>query len=144
MHFLINCGHGDRKTDTINFRNGQARLDVEDYIEGAPELIVEMAASSVAIDLHAKKQAYRCNGVKEYIVWQVLNQKLSWLYLEQGEYLELATDSNGILRSQIFPGLWLAVAELLGGNMQSVLSVLQRGLQSPEHVAFVQKLADLG
>ncbi|MBC1223546.1 Uma2 family endonuclease [Nostoc sp. UCD121] len=119
---------------------GQARLSDDDYIEGAPELIVEIAASSVAIDLHAKKQAYRRNGVKEYIVWQVLDQKLTWFYLEQGEYLELATDSNGILRSQIFPGLWLGVAELLAGNMQSVLSVLQTGLQSPEHAAFVQRL----
>lgn len=119
---------------------GQARLSDDDYIEGAPELIVEIAASSVAIDLHAKKQAYRRNGVKEYIVWQVLDQKLTWFYLEQGEYLELATDSNGILRSQIFPGLWLGVAELLAGNMQSVLTVLQTGLQSPEHAAFVQRL----
>ncbi|MCC5644606.1 Uma2 family endonuclease [Nostoc sp. CHAB 5824] len=120
---------------------GQARLSDDDYIEGAPELIVEIAASSVAIDLHAKKQAYRRNGVKEYIVWQVLDQKLTWFYLEQGEYVELATDSNGILRSQIFPGLWLGVAELLAGNMQSVLTVLQTGLQSPEHAAFVQILA---
>ncbi|MGF2034403.1 MAG: Uma2 family endonuclease [Nostoc sp. CmiVER01] len=119
---------------------GQARLSEDDYIEGAPELIVEIAASSVAIDLHAKKQAYRRNGVKEYIVWQVLDQKLTWFYLEQGEYVELATDSNGILRSQIFPGLWLGVTELLAGNMQSVLTVLQTGLQSPEHAAFVQRL----
>ncbi|HYX13295.1 MAG TPA: Uma2 family endonuclease [Nostoc sp.] len=119
---------------------GQARLSDDDYIEGAPELIVEIAASSVAIDLHAKKQAYRRNGVKEYIVWQVLDQKLTWFYLEQGEYLELASDSDGILRSQIFPGLWLGVAELLAGNMQSVLTILQTGLQSPEHAAFVQRL----
>ncbi|MEH2432667.1 MAG: Uma2 family endonuclease [Nostoc sp.] len=119
---------------------GQTKLSDDDYIEGAPELIVEIAASSVAIDLHAKKQAYRRNGVKEYIVWQVLDQKLTWFYLEQGEYLELATDSNGILRSQAFPGLWLGVAELLAGNMQSVLTVLQTGLQSPEHAEFVQRL----
>lgn len=123
---------------------GQVRLSEDDYIEGAPELIVEIAASSVAIDLHAKKQAYRRNGVKEYIVWQVLDRKLSWFYLEQGEYLELATDSSGILQSRVFPGLWLAVAELLTGNMRSVLNFLQAGLQSPEHAAFIQKLADVG
>lgn len=123
---------------------GQARLSEDDYIEGAPELIIEVAASSVAIDLHAKKQAYRRNGVKEYIVWQVLDQKLSWFYLQEGEYLELATDGSGILQSRVFPGLWLAVAELLVGNMQSVLTVLQAGLQSAEHAAFVRKLASLG
>ncbi|QLE59427.1 Uma2 family endonuclease [Nostoc sp. TCL26-01] len=123
---------------------GQARLSEDDYIEGAPELVVEIAASSVAIDLHGKKQAYRRNGVKEYIVWQVLEQKVTWFYLEQGEYLELAADSDGIVRSRVFPGLWLAVNDLLAGNMQQVLMVLQTGLQSNEHRAFVEKLALVG
>jgi Uma2 family endonuclease len=68
---------------------GQAQVSDDDYIEGAPELVVEIAASSSAIDLHAKKQAYRRNGVKEYIVWQVLNRKISWFYLDEGEYLDL-------------------------------------------------------
>jgi Uma2 family endonuclease len=120
---------------------GQTKLSDDDYIEGAPELIIEIAASSVAIDLHAKKQAYRRNGVKEYIVWQVGDRKLTWFYLERGEYLELATDSDGIVRSQVFPGLWLAVVELLAGNMQTVLTILQAGLQSPEHAAFLRELA---
>lgn len=119
---------------------GQTRISEDDYIEGAPELVVEIAASSAAIDLHGKKQAYRRNGVKEYIVWQVLDQKLTWFSLEQGEYLELAPDQNGILQSRVFPGLWLAVNELLIGNMQGVLNVLQAGLQSVEHGDFIQKL----
>jgi Uma2 family endonuclease len=63
--------------------------------------------------------------VKEYIVWQVLDQKISWFYLDMGEYLDLPTDTDGIIRSRVFPGLWLAVVELLPGNMQGVLAVLQ-------------------
>jgi Uma2 family endonuclease len=112
---------------------GQTRISEDDYIEGAPELVVEIAASSAAIDLHGKKHAYRRNGVKEYIVWQVLEQKLTWFYLEKGEYLELVADENGILKSRLFPGLWLAVNELLTGKMSDVLQVLQAGLQSREH-----------
>ncbi|MBF2049926.1 MAG: Uma2 family endonuclease [Leptolyngbya sp. IPPAS B-1204] len=119
---------------------GQARLSDDDYIEGAPELIVEIAASSAAIDLHAKKQVYRRNGVQEYIVWQVLDQTLSWFVLEQGEYVELPIDATGILCSRVFPGLRLASTELLTGNMQQVLAVLQAGLQSSEHTAFIQRL----
>ncbi|PHM09322.1 Uma2 family endonuclease [Nostoc sp. 'Peltigera malacea cyanobiont' DB3992] len=119
---------------------GQTRLSEDDYIEGAPELVVEIAASSAAIDLHGKKQAYRRNGVKEYIVWQVLDQKLTWFSLEQGEYLELVPDNEGVLRSRVFPGLWLAATELLAGNMQGVLKVLQVGLQSAEHGDFIKKL----
>jgi len=119
---------------------GQASLSEDDYIEGAPELMVEIAASSVAIDLHTKKQVYRRNGVKEYIVWQALEQKISWFYLEKGEYVELPVDADGIIRSRTFPGLWLAVASVLSGNMKDVLKVLQEGMQSPEHAAFVHKL----
>lgn len=122
---------------------GQTRISEDDYIEGPPELVVEIAASSVAIDLHGKKQAYRRNGVREYIVWQVLDEKLSWFSLQEGEYLELAPNEEGVLQSRVFPGLWLAVNELLTGNMQVVLNVLQTGLQSVEHADFIDKLGDL-
>lgn len=120
---------------------GQSRVDEDDYIEGAPELVAEVAASSAAIDLHDKKNAYRRNGVLEYIVWQIFENKLDWFYLQQGEYVSLDVDTKGIVRSQIFPGLWLSVADLLTFNMKQVLSVLQAGLNSPEHDTFVQRLS---
>lgn len=119
---------------------GQARLSEDDYVEGAPELVVEIAASSVAIDLHDKKRAYRRNGVQEYIVWQVFEQKLDWFYLQQGEYVSLPVDEDNVIRSRVFPGLWLAAGDLLAGNMGRVLSVLQEGLASGEHGMFVQEL----
>ncbi|WP_404783966.1 Uma2 family endonuclease [Altericista sp. CCNU0014] len=120
---------------------GQSRISVDDYVEGAPELVAEIAASSAAIDLGDKKRAYCRNGVKEYIVWQVFDQKLDWFYLQEGEYLSLPTDTDGIVCSQIFPGLWLAVEDLLAGNIPRVLAILQEGLASPEHAMFLQKLA---
>ncbi|MGJ3246751.1 MAG: Uma2 family endonuclease [Elainellaceae cyanobacterium] len=119
---------------------GQSRLSEDDYIEGAPELIVEIAASSAAIDLYDKKTAYRRNGVREYIVWQVLERRLDWFYLEQGEFLSLTAGDDGIFRSQVFPGLWLDKTALLAGNMAQVLSCLQAGLQTQTHANFVQNL----
>jgi Uma2 family endonuclease len=119
---------------------GQARISEEDYIEGAPELIVEVAASSAAIDLRDKKRAYRRNGVREYLVWQVFEQKLDWFYLDNGDY-HLLLPENGILKSQVFPGLWLAVQELLNGNMAEVLSTLQQGIASPDHTTFTEHLS---
>jgi Uma2 family endonuclease len=118
---------------------GQARLSEDDYIEGAPELVAEIAASSAAIDLGDKKRAYRRNGIREYIVWQVFEQRLDWFYLQEGEYVPLPVDEDGVIRSQVFPGLWLAVDNLLAGNMGRVLAVLQEGLAAPEHTAFVQQ-----
>ncbi|MGD1906014.1 MAG: Uma2 family endonuclease [Leptolyngbyaceae cyanobacterium] len=120
---------------------GQARLSNDDYIEGAPELVAEIAASSAAIDLGDKQRAYRRNGVQEYIVWQVFDQKIDWFSLQNGEYIPLSVDSSGVVRSDVFPGLWLATHDLLAGNMAQVLSILQNGLADSTHDSFVQKLA---
>jgi Uma2 family endonuclease len=119
---------------------GQARLSEDDYIEGAPELVAEIAASSAAIDLGDKKRSYRRNGIKEYIVWQVFEQKLDWFCLQEGEYVPLPVDEYGVIKSLVFPGLWLAVDDLLSGNMGRVLAVLQSGLAVSEHDVFVQEL----
>jgi Uma2 family endonuclease len=119
----------------------QATIGADDYIEGAPELIVEVAASSAAIDLHDKKRAYRRNQVQEYMVWRTLEGQLDWFVLKADDYVTQLPDQQGIVRSQIFPGLWLAVSALLSGEMTTVLSVLQQGLNSPEHQAFVQQLS---
>lgn len=116
-------------------------MSADDYIEGAPELVVEIAASSAAYDLYDKKKAYRRNGVQEYIVWQIFENKLNWFHLSKGEYLLLEPDAAGVLRSPMFPGLWLAVPSLLEGNMAQVLIVLQEGLNSPEHAEFMKRLS---
>jgi Uma2 family endonuclease len=121
---------------------GQARLSEDDYIEGAPELVAEIAASSAAIDLGDKKRAYRRNGIQEYIVWQVFDQKLDWFSLQEGEYVPLPINADGIILSRVFPGLWLAVDDLLAGNMARVLTVLQEGLASSEHAEFAQSLSN--
>ncbi len=119
---------------------GRSRISEDDYIEGAPELVAEVAASNASNDLHDKKNAYRRNGVLEYIVWQVFENKLDWFYLENGEYVSLEPDASGVIKSNIFPGLWLAASALLAGEMKQVLNVLQQGLNSPEQVEFIKQL----
>jgi Uma2 family endonuclease len=116
---------------------GQAKISEDDYIEGSPELIVEVAASSAAYDLHDKKRAYRRNGVQEYLVWRVYENQLDWFRLEAGEYILLEPDDLGIIRSVVFPGLHLAVSALLSGEMIKVLEILQQGLNAPEHQEFI-------
>jgi Uma2 family endonuclease len=120
---------------------GQARLSPDGYLEGTPELVVEIAASSAAIDLGDKKQAYRRNGVQEYLVWQVYENRLDWFSLVDGDYQSLPIDAQGVARSATFPGLWLAVPALLNGDMAKVLSTLQAGLESPEHQQFATTLS---
>lgn len=120
---------------------GQAQLTEDDYVEGSPELVAEVAASSAARDLHDKKNAYRRSEVQEYVVWQVLENKLDWFCLREGKYISLEPNQAGVICSRVFPGLWLAVSSLLKGDMAKVLAVLQEGLSSSEHAAFVEELS---
>lgn len=120
---------------------GQARISDDDYVEGAPELVVEVASSSVSYDLHAKPHVYRRNRVREYVVWRVLDGQIDWLVFRNERYEPLAPDDRGRFRSTVFPGLWLDPAALLRGDLAAVLAALREGLETPEHAAFAAELA---
>ena len=119
---------------------GRSRIDEDDYVEGAPEFIVEIAASSASYDLHAKLRVYQRIGVQEYLVVQMYEQRMDWFVLREGVYGVLEPDGAGVLCSEVFPGLWLEPAALLAGELAAMLDVLREGLASPEHTAFVEQL----
>lgn len=121
---------------------GASRVSDDGYIEGPPELIVEVTVSSASYDLHDKLRVYRRHGIQEYVVWRILDQQLDWFVLEEGRYVPLPADEHGVVRSQVFPGLWLDVQALLAGDLARVLAVLQQGLASEEHNTFVQRLKE--
>ncbi len=121
---------------------GASRLSQDDYIEGPPELAVEIAASSVAIDLGDKRQAYQRNGIQEYLVWRVFERQIDWFSLDAGQYVKLPVAADGTIRSRVFPGLWLAVEALLTGDLAMVLAGVNQGLATIEHGKFVEKLAN--
>ena len=119
---------------------GQSRLSADGYIEGAPELVAEVASSSVSYDLHAKLHVYRRNGVCEYVVWRVFKRDIDWFVLRAGQYERLPLDPDGLLRSEVFAGLWLDPAALVQGELARVLAMVQQGLASPEQATFVTRL----
>ena len=112
----------------LRFEKGQSHVSVDDYIEGAPELVAEIASSSTAIDLHRKLHVYLRSGVQEYLVWRTLDKQVDWFELRDGEYVRMLPDDAGRLHSRVFPGLCLAVTPLLAGNLAGVLKELQAGL----------------
>ena len=121
---------------------GQSIVDEDGYVEGAPELMVEIAASSVSIDLHKKRDVYQSNRVQEYIVWRVNDRALEWFCLQDDRYVDLLPDpETGFLCSRVFPGLWLDRQALLRGDLVGAIATLQQGLATAEHEAFVQQLA---
>ena len=119
---------------------GQAKINADGYLEGVPEFIGEVAASSVSIDMNLKFRAYRRNGVREYLVWRVQDVNVDWFELNQGDYVLLIPSADGIVRSRVFPGLWLDAAAMLRGQMATVLDVLQHGLATSEHAVFIHLL----
>ena len=131
IQLFISPNHGGRTGET----------QVGNYVLGAPELMIEIAVSSASKDLHSKKRSYRRNEVWEYVVWRVLDDRIDWFVLRDGRYGRLKPTPEGLFKSERFPGLWLDEAAALDGDMVTVLRVLQEGLASPEHAAFVAKLA---
>jgi Uma2 family endonuclease len=123
-------------------QGGQSRI-VQGYIEGAPEFVAEVAASTASYDLHDKMHVYRRNGVREYLVWRVWDREIDWFILREDRYESLSRGPDGIYRSEVMPGLWLDPAAMVGGDLQRVLSVLQLGIASPEHQSFASKLQSI-
>ena len=119
---------------------GQSRVAADGFIEGAPELVVEISGSSASYDLHAKLHIYRRAGVCEYIVWRVYDRALDWFVLEEGRFEAQTPDDQGVLSSRVFPGLRVPVAAMLDGQLADVLAAVQQGVQTPEHAAFVKEL----
>ncbi|MCB9880004.1 MAG: Uma2 family endonuclease, partial [Planctomycetes bacterium] len=112
----------------------------EGYLEGPPELIAEVAASSVSYDLHQKLHVYRRHGVREYLVHRVDDGEVDWFVLEAGQYVRMQPDDEGLLRSRTFPGLWLSPQLLLAGDLRGLRDLVERGCREPAHSAFAAGL----
>jgi Uma2 family endonuclease len=119
---------------------GQVQLSEDGYVVGAPELVAEVSASTVHIDLNEKHRVYARNGVREYLVWRVEVQAVDWFALKEGKYQRLSLNSAGVYQSEVFPGLRLNQAALIQSDVSAVFQVLQQGVASPEHAAFVGSL----
>jgi Uma2 family endonuclease len=120
---------------------GRSRIAADGYLEGPPELVIEVAASSVSYDLHQKLGVYRRNGVPEYLVHRADDREVDWFVLEGGVYVRQQPDAAGMLKSRVFPGLWLDVPALLRGDLQALRAAIERGTADPLHAALVRRLA---
>lgn len=121
---------------------GRVTLDAEGYLSGSPEFILEVSASRVNIDLGQRFQVYLRNQVSEYVVWRIYDSAIDWFVFRNGQFDRHEPDpADGLLKSAVFPGLWLDPAALVNRDKMAVLAALSRGLASPEHAAFVQQLA---
>jgi Uma2 family endonuclease len=121
---------------------GQSKTTPDDYVDGPPELVIEISHASRSLDLHGKKDEYARHGVREYIVWTLSDNRLHWFDLAAGE--ELSADADGVMRVRQFPGLWIDAAALLGKDYKKLVTTMQQGLATPEHATFVERLRRAG
>jgi Uma2 family endonuclease len=119
----------------------RTRAGASGILEGPPEMVVEIALSSASYDLHEKKTVYLRNQITEHLVWEVMDSRIHWFALEGGEYVRLPARPDGATPSRVFPGLWLDLPALLESDEKKAFRVVEKGLKSAEHKAFVKKLA---
>jgi hypothetical protein len=119
---------------------GRTWEDEQEYLHGPAELLAEISDATEAFDLKAKKIDYESAGVLEYLVVALRLKNVFWFVRSRGKFKEMKAGPDGILRSKVFPGLWLDPDALLRRDRQTLLAVLRQGLASPEHANFVKKL----
>ena len=69
-------------------------------------------------------RAYERNGVREYIVWRTRDRAIDYFVLRDGSYVRIEPDADGIVESEVFPGLRLSVKCLLDGDFAGALAAL--------------------
>ena len=122
---------------------GRITYSSDGYHVGGAELLAEVAMNSASFDAVLKPQLYRKHGVAEYVLWRVEDEAIDWWTLRDGQYQAIEPDAaDGLLKSVVYPGLWLDKPAMLRGDMPAVLAALQLGLASPGHAEFVAKLRE--
>ena len=119
---------------------GQSTVEGE-YAAGAPELVVEVSHTTSTRDTGAKLRLYQRSGVLEYLIVRPGKQRIAWRELAEGTYRDIEAGPDGLLRSRVFPGLWLNPTQLWNGDFPGLAATIQQGAATPEHAAFVRKLS---
>lgn len=117
---------------------GQSFVGEDEYLRGAPELIAEVAYSSRAIDLNQKRDDYESAGVQEYLVLSIEERQLYWFHFTKKKMIR--PNRQGVSCSLVFPGLWIDNAALMARESARLIDVVQQGLASRPHTAFVKRL----
>lgn len=112
--------------DALLLRTTPGWMSPDGYVVKAPELLVEIAATTKSRDLNQKKRAYERNGVKEYVVWRVADGAIDWFTLRDGSYRSRTPDSQGRIESEQFAGLVLDVPAALAFDSVRTLAALRR------------------
>ena len=117
--------------------HGGRTRDVDNWMHGGPELVAQVSHSTLSLDLGARRRANEEAGVIEYLVVDIPNQRLHWFDFRAGTEIPLR---GGVMRSRVFPGLWIAPAALFARDLASLRATIEQGVASGPHAKFVERL----
>jgi Uma2 family endonuclease len=123
------------------YRNGTSHLNQDGFITGPPEFVYEVAYSFSDRDIEPRCEVYERYGIQECLIWGLEERSFRWLSLHDGRYVELPMDQNGIIRSEVFPGLWLDAQAMLSGDGKRIIASTEPGRSSPEYLAMIERLS---
>ena len=78
--------------------------------------------------------------MQEYVVVELDPDQIHWFIRRDDRFKDLPPGPDGVYRSEIFPGLWLDPAALYSEDLDRLIEVLEQGLATPAHAAFVARL----
>jgi Uma2 family endonuclease len=118
--------------------------DDQGFIGGPPELVVEVSYTTRNVGIGPKLRDYERAGVLEYVVRTIDPDEIYWFRQIQGTLDRVSVDDEGLYQSAVFPGLWLDPVALLKGDTRKLRDIVDRGCATPEHAAFLVRLAQGG
>ena len=99
--------------DLVIIREGRPGVLEGRWVEGAPDIAIEILSTDRTRDLVRKRQIYAEAGVLEYWPIDPRNDTVTQLELRDGEYVERAVlSADDTLTTPLLPGLSIPLADI--------------------------------
>ncbi len=99
--------------DVVVILAGRYDIGGARWVEGAPDIAIEILSADRNRDLVLKRQLYAEAGVREYWIFDPANDTVLPLELRGDQYVELATlTAADTLTTALLPGLSIPLAEI--------------------------------
>ena len=107
--------------DIMYLRSENLRLVNKGYVEGVPDLVVEILSSDRNRDLVMKRDLYASAGIPEYWTLDPVNDRTTVLELSGDEYVERTLGRSDTLTTAAIPGFALPLEQLFGDPIRALV-----------------------
>lgn len=102
-----------REPDLIFVSKERLHLLKPNYLDGAPDLVIEVTSpESLNRDRHVKFAEYKQAGVREYWLIHPDTRQAEFFQLQDGHYQQIWPDEGGIYCSRLLSGFQLSLKRI--------------------------------